>query len=47
LGKALAVLLDFWDYVTLASPDTFTSRRNEYARENGRDPLAGLRETTA
>jgi hypothetical protein len=47
LDKALVVLLDFWDYFTLASPDKCTSCWNEYVRENGRDPLAGLREITA
>ncbi|WNM30242.1 hypothetical protein RKE30_07400 [Streptomyces sp. Li-HN-5-11] len=47
LDKALAVLLDFWDYYVLACPTDVVSDWNEYVKENGRDPLAGLRDVTA
>ncbi|MGW2643628.1 hypothetical protein ACWC2T_01680 [Streptomyces sp. NPDC001393] len=46
LDTALAILLDFWDYYALASSGKVVSRWNEYVKENGRDPLAGLREIT-
>lgn len=48
LDKALAVLLDFWDYYLLAHPEkNIASYWSEYVKENGRDPLAGLRDITA
>lgn len=47
LEMALAVLLDFWDYCVLTHPEKdFASYCNEYAKENGRDPLAGLRKVS-
>ncbi|MFB7596737.1 hypothetical protein [Streptomyces sp. NPDC056160] len=46
LDKALAVLLDFWDYYVLAHPEDVVSYWSEYVKENGRDPLAGLRDIT-
>ncbi|MEU6774186.1 hypothetical protein [Streptomyces sp. NPDC046759] len=46
LDKALAVLLDFWDYYLLVHPEDVVSYWNEYVKENGRDPLAGLRDVT-
>ncbi|WP_179023254.1 hypothetical protein [Streptomyces sp. IMTB 2501] len=42
-----AVLLDFWDYYVLAGSDDVVSYWNECVQENGRDPLAGLRDITA
>ncbi|GGZ67704.1 hypothetical protein ACFOOM_11545 [Streptomyces echinoruber] len=47
LDTTLAVLLDFWDYYALARPTNIASHWEEYVKENGRDPLAGLREITA
>ena len=48
LDKTLAILLDFWDYYVLAHPERdVVSCRSEYEKENGRDPLAGLRNTPA
>jgi hypothetical protein len=45
LDKALAVLLDFWDYYLLACPgESIVPYWDEYVKENGRDPLAGLRD---
>ncbi|MER5547089.1 hypothetical protein ACWD4N_04800 [Streptomyces sp. NPDC002586] len=46
LDTALAILLDFWDYYVLAHPEDVVSYWSEYTKENGRDPLAGLRDIT-
>jgi hypothetical protein len=44
LDTALAILLDFWDYYVLTHPGKdLVTYCNEYEKENGRDPLAGLR----
>ncbi|AOR32986.1 hypothetical protein BFF78_19660 [Streptomyces fodineus] len=43
LDTVLAVLLDFWDYYVLGRPEEVVPYWNEYVKENGRDPLAGLR----
>jgi hypothetical protein len=47
LDTTLEILLDFWDYFVLACPGEVVSYWNEYVKENGRDPLAGLRDVTA
>jgi hypothetical protein len=40
------VLLDFWDYYLLVHPEDVVSYWNEYVKEHGRNPLAGLRDIT-
>ncbi|GHC50690.1 hypothetical protein LE181_25135 [Streptomyces sp. SCA3-4] len=44
LDDALRVLVDFWDYCCLAMPTQVDQHRRAYAEENGRDPLAGIRD---
>ncbi|WP_374778135.1 hypothetical protein OG756_40250 [Streptomyces sp. NBC_01310] len=44
LDDAFRVRVDFWDYCCLANPPKADSRRHAYAKEHGRDPLAGIRD---
>ncbi|MEV4437825.1 hypothetical protein AB0K09_02205 [Streptomyces sp. NPDC049577] len=44
LDQALRVLIDFWDYCCQAHSDEVDEYRRQYASENGRDPLAGIRD---
>ncbi|MFF9210206.1 MULTISPECIES: hypothetical protein [unclassified Streptomyces] len=46
LNEALALLHDFWDYYVLRYPEKVGDAWHDYVRENGRNPLAGLRDIT-